>query len=341
MVAENASRKATGLSGRDRNGCYLPTPHTPRSERRLLGGQALIHGTRPRNEASQKPLLSSLTIPAQRADYLIVGAGVFGASTALHLIRKYPGASVVLVDRNAFTAPTRVAASWDWNKVVRADYADITYMRLALEARDVWKTDPLWAPFYHEKGIFWVSRTSFAADVVANYAKLGFKADLYSTPVDEARKEFGGLFDGGDYDGVQEVLVNRPSGRADAKDALQSVIEEAVRLGVRYVEAEVIALELADGDKEKGGGCRGVRTSEANPVLWADRVILSTGAFTPRLLIDSAPERTGLHAGGRILAAAVAEGVAPLTDLQFQKYSAMPVAINHNPPGRGTKSPFS
>ena len=64
--------------------------------------------------------------------YLIVGAGVFGVSTAYHLIQKYPHASVTLVDRDAYDADSRVAASWDWNKVVRADYDDLVYCRLLL-----------------------------------------------------------------------------------------------------------------------------------------------------------------------------------------------------------------
>ncbi len=105
--------------------------------------------------------------------YVIVGAGVFGTSTALQIKRKYPEASVLLVDRNGYEAVTRTAASWDWNKVVRADYRDPTYMRLALEACELWRTDPLWAPFYREAGIFWASRTSFASEDVANYAAMG------------------------------------------------------------------------------------------------------------------------------------------------------------------------
>ncbi|KAG6368347.1 hypothetical protein INS49_002552 [Diaporthe citri] len=62
-------------------------------------------------------------------------------------------------------APTRVTASWDWNKVVRADYADIDYMRLALEAKERWANDALWKPFYHESGAYWVSTTDFSRRV--------------------------------------------------------------------------------------------------------------------------------------------------------------------------------
>jgi glycine/D-amino acid oxidase-like deaminating enzyme len=57
--------------------------------------------------------------------YIIIGSGVFEALTSLSLIRKHPNATITLIDRDAFSAPFRVAASWDWNKVVRADYREI------------------------------------------------------------------------------------------------------------------------------------------------------------------------------------------------------------------------
>lgn len=263
--------------------------------------------------------------------YIIVGAGVFGVSTALHLIRKYPHSHITLVDRDGPDAPTRVAASWDWNKVVRADYTDITYMRLALEARDVWKSDPLWRPFYHETGIFWVARSAFAGRVVQNYRELGVRGELYACTVEEARGEYGGLFADGDYQDITEVLVNKTSGLADAKDALKRVIEEALMLGVTFVGAEVEGLEFEDGGR---GACTGVRT-KAGDTITAERTILCTGAFTPRLLMDSAPERPDLHAGDRIVATGITEAVAPLTKEQFQKYRDMPVTSTDNPPGRG------
>ena len=46
---------------------------------------------------------------SDKPSYLIVGGGVFGASTAYHLIQQQPDASVTLIDRDHFEAPTRVA----------------------------------------------------------------------------------------------------------------------------------------------------------------------------------------------------------------------------------------
>ncbi|KAH6988243.1 FAD dependent oxidoreductase [Ilyonectria sp. MPI-CAGE-AT-0026] len=270
--------------------------------------------------------------PETTDSYIIVGAGVFGTSTALHLIRKYPSASITLVDQNAFDASTKVAASWDWNKVVRSDYKDIVYTSMGLEAREVWSNDPLWSPFYHESGIYWISPTGFAQQVLDNFDKLGAKAELYSLGVDEARMEYDGLFDGADYTDIKEVLINKSSGWAAAKDTLQKVLQTTIELGVKYIEAQVQSLEF-DAD----GGCIGVKTSSGQN-LEASRIILSTGAFTPKLLVDSAPERTELHAGGRIIAAAVTEATSRLGSDISSKFYNGPVCIQEVPKQRGASN---
>ncbi|KAK1995359.1 FAD dependent oxidoreductase [Colletotrichum falcatum] len=268
----------------------------------------------------------------QSTSYLIVGAGVFGASTALHLIRARPDAGVTLVDRNASDAPVRVAASWDWKKVVRADYADIEYMRLTLEAKEHWAGDPLWRPFYHESGVCWVSPDGFARRVLANYGELGVDSGVSSLSVEEARREYAGVFADADFTGVDEVFVNRNSGWAEAKEALRATIDEAVALGVRYVEAEVAALEF-----DAAGAATGVRTA-AGETIRAARVVLSTGAYTAKLLADSAPERTELHAGDRFVAAAVTEGFTPVTGENAKDLYDGPVGISTVPPSRGASN---
>ncbi|KAI1343502.1 sarcosine oxidase [Xylariaceae sp. FL0016] len=270
------------------------------------------------------------------ASYLIVGAGVFGTSAALHLKTAHPSASVTLVDRDAYDAATRVAASWDWNKVVRADYRDLLYCRLALEAQDVWRADPLWAPFYHESGIYWISRSDFAETVRENFAKLGRVEEgklIEVVRVEEARKMYRGLFEESDYTGIENVLVNKGSGWADAKGALRRVIERAVELGVTYVTAEVEALQF------EGGACVGVKASDGG-VYKADHTILSTGSFTPKLL-DTTAEKTGndkFRAGERIISAGVTTGLATLDEETAKRFEIMPVNIQENDPERGASN---
>lgn len=255
--------------------------------------------------------------------YLIVGAGVFGVSTAYHLIKKYPNASVTLVDRDGFDAESRVAASWDWNKVVRADYDDIVYCQLGIEAQDVFKSDPLWKPYFHETGIYWMCRSDYAQDVIDNYKKLGRKADLKAVPVDEAKKLYRGLFDEADYSGVKEVLVNKTSGWAAAGDCLVAITRECLRLGVKYVAAEVASLQI-----DNQGRCNGVKTKTGDS-LTASHIILSTGAFTPKLLELSAQStgRNDLRAGDRILAGGITTGMTKLDNKSYGTYADMPVGV--------------
>ncbi|KAI0172596.1 FAD dependent oxidoreductase [Hypoxylon sp. FL1284] len=275
--------------------------------------------------------------------YVIVGGGVFGTSTALHLKKQFPDAEVTLVDRDAFDAPHRVAASWDWNKVVRADYRDpvcflfrIQDCRLALEAQDAWRAEEPWKPFYHGSGVYWISRTGFAQAVLDNYAALGRPTEgkLFALPVAEARARYGGVFDEADYTGVENVLVNTTSGWADAKGALRAASEHAASLGVRFVAAEVASLVFDDN-----GACIGLRTADGQTHV-AAHTILSTGAFTPKLLegVADATGKHGFRVGDRVIAAGTTTGLAKLDDEAAKIYAQMPVCIQENPPERGASN---
>lgn len=258
-----------------------------------------------------------------KQSYLIVGAGVFGVSTAYHIIKSYPNASVTLVDRDSYEADSRVAASWDWNKVVRADYDDIVYCQLGLEAQDVFESDPLWKPYFHKTGIYWICRSDYAQDVIANFKKLGREAGLSAVSVEEARKMHKGLFDDADYTGAKEVLVNNTSGWAAAGDCLTAITRECVRLGVKYVTAEVSTLQF-----DQSGRCYGLKTA-GGQVLTASHTIICTGAFTPKLLELSAQSsgNNGLRAGPRIVAGGITTGMVKLDDKQYQQFSSMPVGM--------------
>lgn len=255
--------------------------------------------------------------------YLIVGAGVFGVSTAYELIKKHPRASVTIVDRDYWDADSRVAASWDWNKVVRADYDDIIYCKLALEAQDVFREDPLYQPYFHQTGIYWICRSDYAGEVIDNYKKLGRKADLRAIPVSEARKLYGGLFEDADYSGVKDVLVNKTSGWANAGDALRAVTKRAVELGVKYVVAETESLRF-----DQSGKCTGIKTVRGT-VFPADKVILCTGAFTPKLLEQAAKAsgKPAISAGERIVAGGITTGMTTLDEASYSRFADMPVGV--------------
>lgn len=266
-----------------------------------------------------------------QASYIIVGAGIFGVSTAYHLIKKFPDASVTIVDQDAFDAPSRVAASWDWNKVIRADYDDIVYCELALEAQDIFQSDSLWKPFFHETGIFWTCRDEYAQKVIDNYKTLGRKVDIRAVSVDEARKLYGGLFEDADYTDVQHVLVNPTGGWAAAGDCLRAVTRKVLELGVKYEVAKVGSVQL-----DENGRCSGVRTTDGR-VWTATHTILCTGAYTPTLLERSAVihGRPDMAAGFRIVAGGITTGMAKLDDESFERFRSMPTAFQGYPAEKG------
>jgi sarcosine oxidase/L-pipecolate oxidase len=234
-----------------------------------------------------------------RPSYLIVGAGVFGVSTALHLIRKYPESTVTLVDR-AF--PYQGAASWDWSKVVRADYPNIFYMEKALDAMKIWRTDPLYCQFYHESGLIWVDgKVASAAEV---------------------RTLYGGVFANAELEDSAEILINEISDWVEASKCLEAVIATAAHEGVKCIEADVFILEL-----DRTGSCIGVR-SKRGEVITADKIILATGAQTVKLLADSFPSRPGLHESARLVAAAIFTGMVKLKAEEGEKLKAAPVFLH-------------
>ena len=263
-----------------------------------------------------------------RDSYLILGAGVFGASTALHLIRKYPDASIRLVDREPF--PCQVAASWDWSKVIRADYTDILYMEKAIEAKQAWKWDPLFKDFYHESGIFWISSTNMAPTIAQNFERLQARDDFRVAPLEEAIHLHGDVFKDADYSGVSQVLINNSSGWAEAKKALKHVIEAAVNAGVKYSVADVSSLLFDDE-----GACTGIR-STTGEAFTATKTILCTGAGTAKLIADSAPEREDIQVGDRLVAAAICTGIVELTPDAARNLSKAPVCVQDLLPGRGS-----
>lgn len=85
-------------------------------------------------------------------DILIVGAGIFGITSALELRRR--GFNVTLIDPGPIPHP--LASSTDISKVVRMEYGeDELYMEMAeraMEGFDVWNRS-LSRPYYHETGV--------------------------------------------------------------------------------------------------------------------------------------------------------------------------------------------
>jgi sarcosine oxidase / L-pipecolate oxidase len=250
--------------------------------------------------------------------YVIVGAGVMGLSTALHLKESIPDASVTLLDRGP--APYPSAASSDLNKIVRADYPDMAYMKLGLEAVDKWRNDKLYFPWYHESGILLADEVNMGAGAYANYKTLGIDPGVSFLSADEARTKFP-VFKNSDWTGVDKMFYNSRSGWAEADKVVAAVFEAATNAGVNFVQATVSKLLL-----NEDGDCTGV-IAEDGSTIQGRYVLLCTGAGTAKLLADSAPERKNLQVKGRLTAAGACSCIVKCAPEHRHLYQDAPVHI--------------
>lgn len=123
--------------------------------------------------------------------YIIVGGGVFGASTAQYLSKAHPDASTTLLDRSP-TFPCPLAASHDFNKIVRADYGSLFYCELALKAREAWKNYPLYKPFYHQSGLVNMDESDLGRRIIKNYKNLNENTGSEIVGPDEMKHDMMG-----------------------------------------------------------------------------------------------------------------------------------------------------
>jgi len=228
---------------------------------------------------------------------------------------------VFLIDSTRGDRGDRGAASSDFNKIIRADYPDLVYMKLALDAQDIWRTDPIFRPYYHECGMLFAEEIGMGKASFKNYKALGVdtKSEILSTR--EALSRFS-IFQNANWTGVKENYYSPQSGWGEADEAFRSFFQATCDAGVAFIEAKAEKLLL---DAE--GNCRGVRISEKGTEreFYADRTILCVGPHTEKFLADTAPERSDLQVDGRMIAAAAIQCKAKYPPSQEEKLSKAPI----------------
>ena len=274
---------------------------------------------------------SDSIMQTRKNDYLIIGAGIFGATTALELRKTKSDSSVMLVDRSPFPSPS--AASSDLNKIVRADYQNIFYMKLALDAQQLWRSDQTYKPYYHESGMLYAENKGMARDFLRNYELINHKAAAEILTVEQARLRWCGVFRQANWAGINETYFNPHSGWGEGDGALRSVIQAALDHGATYKQASVSNLVF-----NEDGSCKGVELEDGNGVH-ADHTIVATGAWTPWFLADSAPDRPSLHVGDRIITAGAIQCRAVYPYGEAQKLSEVPVIFNAQKHTEGMYNP--
>lgn len=100
---------------------------------------------------------------------VVGGGGTIGSSTALHLLRSgYSPRNITVLD--TFAIPSAQSAGYDLNKIMGIRLRNKVDLQMSLEARQMWREDELFKPFFHNTGRvimtpFLQSRCTYSADM--------------------------------------------------------------------------------------------------------------------------------------------------------------------------------
>jgi hypothetical protein len=91
--------------------------------------------------------------PSRKDTKVVVvgGGGTMGSSTALHLLRSgYTPSNITVLD--VYPIPSAQSAGNDLNKIMGIRLRNKVDLQLSLEAREMWRNDELFKPFFHNTG---------------------------------------------------------------------------------------------------------------------------------------------------------------------------------------------
>lgn len=216
-------------------------------------------------------------MPSKSDSILIVGSGVFGLTTALELHnRGYT--NITILDR--FLAPVPDGSSTDISRIVRADYADPLYAKMASEAQALWRTK--YKHCYHPCGYIALSETAehpYINKSKSTLSKLKLPFDELRTDAQFKEKYPALGAAAGDFSGTQGYR-NDAGGWAHAASAITELAKQCSLAGISFVtgaRGTVLSLE------KSGGKVIGVNVMLGAPIL-ALTVIIAAGAWSCRLV---------------------------------------------------------
>ncbi|KAK5946106.1 hypothetical protein PMZ80_000246 [Knufia obscura] len=237
-------------------------------------------------QLTDRTILSSATASnlTKNSSILIIGAGTWGSSTALHLARRGYKSITVL---DPYPSPSPISAGNDINKILelsssapRGSHERYVGDKLAEDAIRGWKEDPVYKGLYHETGAV-TAATSERGRAALNEGDGYSEADGWRplrTKEDFQKTMPEGVLTG-DFPGWQGWTKKDGCGWVEARNAVISTIAEARKLGVTFVSGErgqVLSMIYEAGDVKGAVVVQG-------PAFRADRVILCAGANAARV----------------------------------------------------------
>jgi monomeric sarcosine oxidase len=203
---------------------------------------------------------------------IVVGAGAFGAFSALSLLRR--GTRVTLLD--AWGPGNSRASSGGETRVIRGVYGpDRIYVEMVARAFELWReNEKRWnRKLYHRTGALWMvtGPDDFIRASLPLLSERGFSYQELSTR--QAARRWPQV----DFDGVRWVLHEDRAGYLLARESCAAAVEGFVREGGEYRQAAVEPVRINDEALES------VRLADGSS-LSADEYVFACGPWLPRVL---------------------------------------------------------
>ena len=183
-----------------------------------------------------------MAIP-DKIDYLIIGAGIHGLSTAWHLAKKLKaqgkgdGSKILVVDKGSIASVASGVACG----VVRNNYFQPAMRELMAHSVEVWESDPK-TFHYHPVGYIQISQEVMEADVASIHEQQ--RAIGYESTFVQGKKEsldyMKNIFSDWQARGITSVLHEKRGGYANNTSSIYGLAQKAEAEGVKILTGTTV-----------------------------------------------------------------------------------------------------
>jgi sarcosine oxidase len=251
----------------------------PFSRRTLLTGIAAAAGaTTVKSLAAERGEQGGPGVQSGRRDVIVVGAGVFGAWTAWHLLKL--GRKVLLLD--AWGPAHARASSGGESRMTRTVYGrDEIYTRFAWESLDEWRwlSGRSGLPIFHPTGVlfFFGRREPYVTQSIEVHQRAGIPLEVLDRAM--LAKRFPQVV----WDGVELGLYEHDRGVLMARRAVQTLVQEFVAAGGEYRQAAIVP-------PKPDASFDSIQTT-AGESLSASRFVFACGPWLPKVFPEILGQR--------------------------------------------------
>jgi glycine/D-amino acid oxidase-like deaminating enzyme len=214
-------------------------------------------------------------------DLLVVGAGIFGITTALEM--KTRGYHVAVFDPGPLPHP--LAASTDISKVVRMEYgSDEAYMALVEQAYLGWLqwNEELSDTLFHDIGVTMLTRRPMAPGDF-EYESYHLLCKRGHAPLRLTEETISRRFPAWKPGAFVDGFFHAQGGYAESGRVVATLVRQAQVKGITLYPDHMVEALIEEDHHVKG-----VRTRSGD-TFYAEHVVVASGAWTPLLLQELAP----------------------------------------------------